>query len=141
MKKILTALLITSIFSFSAAYANDAGVRSKIRSYSKKATVSKKAVTQPVVDGQTSTLYQCELGNKLTVYRNDNDDGYINLRWQNRFYRLDRQETTTGAERFSNEKNGLVLISIPSKSMLFDSKKGRQLANECKSSAQLASSE
>jgi hypothetical protein len=38
----------------------------------------------------------------------------------------------SGALRYEDPKSGLVWLVIPSKSMLLDTKKGRQLANECK---------
>jgi len=122
MQKILTASLIAAGLSlalpFSAAHAKDT-----------EATLAE--------SGHVSSFYQCDLGDKLTIYKNAADDSYVNLRWHNKMYRLSRQQTTTGAERYENEKDGLVLISIPSKSMLFDSKKGRQLANECRNPEQM----
>ena len=83
-----------------------------------------------------SSQYQCDLGDQLTIYTNVFDDGYVKLRWQAKLYRMSRKMTTTGAERFENRTYGLVLISIPDKSMLFDSHRGRQLANECRSQEQ-----
>ncbi|MEO6353143.1 MAG: hypothetical protein ABI575_03100 [Oxalobacteraceae bacterium] len=85
-----------------------------------------------------STDYDCELGNKLTVYNNEDDDKHIALSWKKRTHRLRRIETTTGANRFENRKYGLLWIGIPAKSILLDTKKGQQLANECKSAAQMA---
>jgi hypothetical protein len=72
----------------------------------------------------------------LTVYKNPADDSYVNLRWHNKMYRMTRQQTSTGAGRYESKADGIVLINIPSKSMLFDSKKGRQLANECRNPEQ-----
>lgn len=85
-----------------------------------------------------STNYSCELGNKLTVYHNAGDDKHIALLWKKRTHRLRRIETTTGANRFENRKYGLLWIGIPAKSILLDTKKGQQLANECRSAAQMA---
>lgn len=84
-----------------------------------------------------STEYNCELGNKLTVYQNADDDRHIALAWKKRIHRLQRIETTTGANRFENRKYGLLWIGIPAKSILLDTKKGQQLANECKNAAQM----
>ena len=92
---------------------------------------------QPDITKMASSLYNCELGNKLAIFHNVNDNGYVALRWQNRLHRLLRVKTSTGADRFENQKNGLVWISIPSKGMLLDSNKGRQLANECKTKHQM----
>jgi len=66
---------------------------------------------EPDIGGTKSADFSCEMGNKLT-----------------------RVSTTTGANRFENRKTGLVWIGIPAKGILLDSKKGQQLANECKNS-------
>jgi len=84
----------------------------------------------------TTTDYNCELGNKITIFRNDKDDSHIALRWKKRIHRLERIGTTTGALRFENKSVGLIWIGIPSKGMLLDSKLNRQLANECKNAEQ-----
>ncbi len=93
---------------------------------------------EPDVTGMQATKFDCELGNKLTVYRNTNDDQQIALHWNKHLHHMTRVSTTTGAQRFENSRSGLVWIGIPAKSMLLDSKKGRQLANECKSHEQTA---
>lgn len=88
---------------------------------------------EPDVSAATTTDFTCDHGNKLTIYRNAEDGKHIALRWKKRLLRLTRVATTTGANRFENVKNGWVWIDIPTKGMLLDSKKGQQLANECKS--------
>lgn len=90
---------------------------------------------EPDTTGSNSTDYSCELGNKLTIYQNSNDK-HIALRWNKRLHRLNRVETTTGAHRYENQKNGLVWIGIPAKGMLLDAQKGKQLANECMNAEQ-----
>jgi membrane-bound inhibitor of C-type lysozyme len=92
---------------------------------------------EPDVATSAATDYNCELGNKLTIYRNADDNKHIALRWKKQLLRLNRVETTTGANRFENRRNGLVWIDIPTKGMLLDSKKGQQLANECMSPEQM----
>ncbi len=72
-----------------------------------------------------------ELGGTLSA------DKHIAIRWNKRIHRLTRVATTTGANRFENHKMGLVWIGIPAKGLLLDSKKGQQLANECKNAEQL----
>jgi hypothetical protein len=88
------------------------------------------------IEGSTVTNFNCELGNKVTIYTNDNDDKHIAIRWKDKVHRLGRIGTSTGANRFENRKAGLVWINIPSKAMLLDSKKGQQLANECRNPEQ-----
>lgn len=87
---------------------------------------------EPDVAGMTSTAFDCELGNKLTIYQLADQD-QIALHWNKKLHHMTRVTTTTGAHRFENTKKGLVWIGIPAKGMLLDSKKGQQLANECKS--------
>lgn len=83
----------------------------------------------------TPVEYTCELGNTLTIYKKK-DESQIALRWKKRLHLLTRVATTTGAIRFENPLQGLVWIGIPSKGILLDSKRGRQLANNCQSPEQ-----
>ncbi len=91
---------------------------------------------EPDVAASTTTEFNCELGNKVTVYHNVDDHDHIALRWKKRLHRLTRVETTTGAQRFENKNYGLIWIGIPVKAMLLDSKQNRQLANECRNAEQ-----
>lgn len=95
-------------------------------------------IDEPDITDTVVTEYACELGNKLTIYTNENDTGHIALRWKKRLHRLSRVGTTTGAQRFENPHWGLVWIGIPAKGILLDSKLNRQLANECKNAEQAA---
>ncbi|VXC73939.1 hypothetical protein [Massilia sp. 9I] len=91
---------------------------------------------EPDITDTVVTEYSCELGNKVTIYTNVNDEGHIALRWKKRLHRLTRVGTTTGALRFENPFWGLIWIGIPAKGILLDSKLNRQLANECKNAQQ-----
>jgi len=88
------------------------------------------------IEGSVVTEYTCEFGVKITTYHNDSDDQYIALRWKNSVERLRRIGTSTGANRFENRRYGIVWINIPTKAMLLDSRKGQQLANECRNPEQ-----
>lgn len=92
---------------------------------------------EPDTAGATDLDYNCALGDKVTIFSNASDDKHIALRWNKRLLRLTRVETTTGANRFENRRQGIVWIGIPAKGILLDSKKGLQLANECKSAEQM----
>lgn len=97
--------------------------------------------SEPDLGGTLSADFQCEMGHKLTIWKNEADDKHIAIRWDKRIHRLTRVETTTGANRFENRKMGLVWIGIPAKGLLLDSKKGQQLANECKNAEQIKAAE
>lgn len=105
--------------------------------FSKEPAAEQVNAQQPSVEGLTPVAFNCELGNKLTIYRKSVDDQEMTLLWNKRLHTLTRVTTTTGAHRFEN-KEGLVWIGIPAKSILLDAKKGQQLANECKTVEQLA---
>lgn len=111
------------------------------KSAKKKANTAKEAQAAredaPDTKGLLPTAFDCELGNKLTIYTDASDDQQIALQWNKRLHRMTRVSTTTGAQRFEDAKNGLVWIGIPAKGMLLDSKRGKQLANECRNPEQL----
>ena len=92
---------------------------------------------EPDTAGSIDLDYNCALGDKVTIFSNANDDKHIALRWNKRLMRLTRVDTSTGANRFENRRQGIVWIGIPAKGILLDSKKGQQLANECKSAEQM----
>ncbi len=92
---------------------------------------------EPTVADANVDEFDCELGNKITIYRNASDEAHIALRWKKRLHRLTRVGTTTGANRYENKLYGLIWIGIPAKGMLLDSKQNRQLANECRNAEQL----
>jgi len=91
---------------------------------------------EPELSGTKSADFSCEMGNKITIYQNDQDDKHIAIRWNQHISRMTRVFTSTGANRFENHRLGLVWIGIPAKGILLDSKKGQQLANECKNAVQ-----
>src|SRR5690349_5456387 len=84
-----------------------------------KAVKAKAVQEEAIPDGPdaditdtTTTEYNCELGNKVTIYHNDEDDSHIALRWKKRIHRLEKVSTTTGAQRYTNETFGLTWIGI-----------------------------
>jgi hypothetical protein len=74
--------------------------------------------------------FQCDIGRSVTV--SAKDDNNVDLNWQGKMYALAKVPTSSGAMRFEDKTSGLVWIQIPAKSMLMDSKAGRQLAQDCK---------
>jgi hypothetical protein len=150
MKRYLSAFFVVgsigmlSLCAQAAIPASTSGEQPAAKKATKKPAVKKTAAPavieedekEPDVAGTAVIDYQCELGNKLTVFQNNDDDRHIALKWGKRLHRMDRVDTTTGANRFENHHYGLVWIGIPAKAMLLDSIHGHQLANECKTAAQ-----
>ena len=119
------------------AHNAPAKATAKAAAKAEPAKVADPELDEPDTTGSASVEFKCELGNQVTIYTNPSDDTHIALRWKKRVHRLDRVGTSTGANRFENRHYGLVWIGIPAKSMLLDSKQGRQLANECKNTQQV----
>jgi hypothetical protein len=142
MPTLLRTLLLAGGLALAATNAFAAEPAKKPAAKTSKAKAAKPApeVTpdeaEPDVADTVTTEYNCELGNKVTIYHNENDDSHIAIRWKKRLHRLTRVGTTTGASRFENQVFGLIWIGIPAKAMLLDSKQNRQLANECKNAEQ-----
>jgi hypothetical protein len=140
MKKYLSGFLLlgasmTIAIAPALAETNHAAAKHAVKKHVKNTTHDEK---QPELAGFSSgTEFHCELGNKLTIYESNSDKNRIGLRWNKSVHELTRVETTTGANRFEDKNTGLVWIGIPAKGMLLDSKKGQQLANECRNRDQM----
>ena len=157
MKFALTALLLTSAgllattaqaqtaassssSAASSASASTPAPKKPVKKAAKKADPAPVEADEPEPDvaGTTVFDYQCELGNKLTIYQNKDDDQHVAIKWGKRLHQMDRVPTTTGADRFENKHFGLIWIAIPAKGILLDSRTGHQLANECRTPQQVA---
>ena len=75
--------------------------------------------------------YRCELNRSVHVRHVTPDLQSAVLQWNRKDYTLRAVEARTGALRYEDPQSGLVWITITGKSMLLDSKHGKQLANEC----------
>lgn len=144
MKKLLPVLAFLSAgmtVAIPHAFAETASgaPQKKTAKQAPKGAAAKTAVNdyQPDLAGSTRIDFNCELGNKVTIYENTVDNKRIGLRWNKKMHELTRVETSTGANRFEDKDAGLVWINIPAKGMLLDSKKGQQLANECRNNEQM----
>lgn len=76
--------------------------------------------------------YQCELNRRLSVRKVGADDEKIVLHWANRDHTLASVDARSGALRYEDSASGLAFIVIVGKALLLDTKKGQQLANECR---------
>lgn len=76
--------------------------------------------------------YECELNRRVQVRSVSPDLQFATLNWDRKDYTLRAVSTRTGALRYEDSASGLVWLVIVGKSMLLDTKNGKQLANECK---------
>ena len=85
---------------------------------------------------QVGTL-PCELGQTVVLEADPAAIGFFHLRIGKLRYRLSPELTTTGAIRLEDKSAGIVWLQLANKSMLMDQKKGRRMADDCKSAVQL----
>ena len=96
---------------------------------SKKTT--KKTEAAAPVEAPAGEKWQGELGHALYSTGNMQRDEVIGVNWEGKVYRLPRQNTVTGADRYFDQRTGMDLVVIPSKAMLFNRNLGQRLADEC----------
>lgn len=101
------------------------------------ATEAQLAVASRVLTGDAA----CEFKQTIAVEPVANHAGHFNLTFKKVTYRMVPQETTTGAVRLEDKKNGMVWIQIPSKSMLMNSKIGQRIVDDCTHAEQRAAVE
>ena len=77
-------------------------------------------------------LYHCELNRRVIIRRIGADGRTMVLNWSNKDYAMVPVHSRAGAIRYEDVKAGLAWIVIVGKSMLLDTRKGQQLANECR---------
>lgn len=80
----------------------------------------------------TPGVYRCELNRSVHVRQVSPDMRSAVLHWDKKDYTLRAVNARTGALRYEDPASGLVWLVIVGKSMLLDTKHGKQLANECK---------
>lgn len=82
---------------------------------------------------------KCEFDQQVSVHAIEGKPGFFKVGFKNATYTMVPQETTTGAVRLEDKKNGIVWIQIPSKSMLLNGKIGQRMVDSCTQSQQRAS--
>lgn len=77
-------------------------------------------------------VYHCELNRNVDVREVSPDLTSATLHFNNKEYRLKAVRARTGALRYEDPQAGVVWLVITGKSMLLDTRHGKQLANECR---------
>lgn len=81
---------------------------------------------------------ECEFNQAVNVVAHDTKPGVFRVSFKNASYLMVPEETTTGAVRLEDKKNGIIWIQIPSKSMMMNSKIGQRMVDSCKHAEQRA---
>jgi membrane-bound inhibitor of C-type lysozyme len=91
-----------------------------------------KPVANPAGLSFKAGTYRCELNRSVQVRQVAPDLQSAVIHWNKKDYTLKAVSSKSGALRYEDSASGLVWLVIVEKSMLLDSKAGRQLANECR---------
>ena len=102
------------------------------------------AAPPPAADGEqlmaaAVTLYgqfDCEYDQKLTVNKHPAVDGYIDVTLGKQTYLMKPVRSTTGAVRLEEVSGSMLMVQIPSKSMMMDTKMGKRIVDACKNDEQ-----
>ncbi len=84
---------------------------------------------------------QCEFNQKVQVDALQGKPGHFKVAFNKASYTMVPQETTTGAVRLEDKKNGVVWLQIPSKSMMMNHKIGQRMVDGCMHAEQRAAVE
>lgn len=116
--------------------AKKAAPKKATKKTTKKAAPKKTVAAPPAQPEEGSALWACKESEKLYIKGDMKRDQILTMFWEGRNYRLPRQQTTTGADRFYDAASGMDLVVIPAKAMLFKHARNpmddTRLADECK---------
>jgi hypothetical protein len=92
------------------------------------------ALAQYVVTGR----FPCAEGRSVSISADAKVNGAFDVNFGGSKYDVVPMPTKSGALRLEDTKTGFVLMQLANKSMLFNEKQGRRLADDCVSPAQQA---
>ncbi len=73
----------------------------------------------------------CEFSQHVDVQPAEGKPGHFKVNFKNASYEMVPEETTTGAVRLQDKRNGVMWLQIPSKSMLLNNKIGQRMVDSC----------
>lgn len=84
---------------------------------------------------------KCELGENVFIAADAAHPGFFDVQVKKMRYRMHPVESRTGAIRLEDPRAGAVWIQLGNKSMLMNQKIGERVADECRSSQQVTTSD
>ena len=136
------ALVCASVALTGAAVAQDKPTPSKARSAKAPTPVQGAQTVLPtltvadqeqlIAAGQTYYgAYDCEFKQTLSITKHQ-IDGYVVVTFSSKAYTMKPVRSSTGAVRLEEVGNGpMLMVQIPTKSMLMDTVRGRRIVDAC----------
>ena len=78
----------------------------------------------------------CEFDQHVSVDAIDGKPGMFKVDFKKQSFTMVPEDTTTGAVRLEDKKNGVMWLQISNKSMLMNSKVGQRMVDNCKHASQ-----
>jgi hypothetical protein len=143
MKLVQSLALVCASFALAgAAVAQDKSATSKARSAKVPTPVQGAQAVLPTlaVPDQEQLLaaaqtyygpYDCEFKQTLSITKHQ-VDGYVVVTFSSKAYTMKPVRSSTGAVRLEEVGNGpMLMVQIPTKSMLMDTARGRRIVDAC----------
>jgi hypothetical protein len=80
--------------------------------------------------------FDCEYDQKMMVNKHPTVDGYIDVTLGKQTFLMKPVRSMTGAVRLEEVSGSMLMVQIPSKSMLMDTKMGKRIVDACKNDEQ-----
>lgn len=129
---------LLSILAVAGAMAACATTQPPVAQPAPKASAKSAVKAKPVARAKRRSyftmkkgVYRCELNRRVRVTKVSTDQTLAVLRWRKKNYTMRAVTARSGALRYEH-KSGLTWITVVGKSMLLDTRRGKQLANECR---------
>lgn len=153
-----TSLIAATLLALAATGAQaitkaELAEAAKAKAASKAASKVKEKLAQPAAlpalsDSQLAMAERvntgaaaCEFNQTVDLQPHASHKGAFNLAYKKAKYTLVPEDTTTGAVRLEDKKNGIVWIQIANKSMLMNAKVGQRMVDNCVHEAQMAAAQ
>lgn len=106
-------------------------------------TAAQRAALPAADDAQTAAAeqvlygkYVCDQKFEVFVEKNTKSPGYVDVRYQKDAWVMKPVASNSGAIRLEDTKGAVLLVQIPSKSMLLNTRTGQRIVDSCQSPGQ-----
>jgi hypothetical protein len=147
LKGIFTLLATASLACASLSYAQTAAKKPAAKPAVKKvakaaapaaAAVALSSEQLSIAQIVTTGRIACANGQSVTITPDAKTQGAFDLQFGKTRYVVTPKPTSSGAVRLEDPRSGIVFMQLANKSMLFNEKQSRRLADDCVSPAQQA---
>jgi cell wall-associated NlpC family hydrolase len=144
MNRISTLSIAVALCAFAAGSMAETAAPAKAKPAAKHAATkaapkaAAETIAAPLSASQLETAKRvntgqadCEFNQHVSVDAIEGKPGMFKVGFKNQNYTMTPEDTTTGAVRLEDKKNGIMWLQIANKSMLMNSKVGQRMVDNC----------